>query len=106
MGIAYVLAALAAIWIALRARLAARHNRWLAANGLRGRATIVEASTEMSVNEQPVFDLVVDLEIPGQASRRVKRTLIVGSFAARRMRPGMSCRHTWTRAIPTTLLVW
>ena len=43
----------------------------------------------MSINEQPVFDLVVDVEIPGQEPRRVERRLIVGSFAARRMRPGM-----------------
>jgi hypothetical protein len=89
MGGIYVLAALISIWIAVRARFRARHRRWLAANGLRGRVTIVEASTGMSVNEQPVFDLVVDVEIPGQGRRRVERTLIVGSFAARRMRPGM-----------------
>jgi hypothetical protein len=89
MGGIYVLAALISVWIAVRARMSSRHRRWLAANGLRGRVTVVEALTQMSVNEQPVFDLVVDVEIPGQALRRVKRTLIVGSFAARRMRPGM-----------------
>jgi hypothetical protein len=89
MGVAYVAAALVAIWIAIRSRVRARHRRWLAANGLRGRVTIVEASSEMSINEQPVFDLVVDVEIPGQERRRVERRLIVGSFAARRIRPGM-----------------
>jgi hypothetical protein len=89
MGIAYVLSALAAIVVAIRARRKIDHNRWLAEHGLRGRVTIVEASTAMSVNEQPVFELVVDVEIPGQEQRRVERRLIVGSFAARRMRPGM-----------------
>ena len=89
MGIAYLLGALISIWIAVRARMRARHRRRLAANGLRGRVTIVEASTEMSINEQPVFDLVVDVEMPGQEPRQVERRLIVGSFAARRMRPGM-----------------
>ncbi len=89
MGVAYLLGALVSIWIAIRARLVARHRRWLAANGLRGRVTIVEAATGMSVNEQPVFDLVVDVEMPGHEPRRVERRLIVGSFAARRMRPGM-----------------
>ena len=90
MGVAYVAGALVAIWIAIRSRVSARHRRWLAANGLRGRVTIVAASTEMSINEQPVFDLVVDVEVPGHAPRRVERRLIVGSFAARRMRPGMA----------------
>ncbi len=66
MGGAYLLGVLIAVWIAIRARLRARHRRWLAANGLRGRVTIVAASSEMSINEQPVFDLVVDLEVPGQ----------------------------------------
>ena len=89
MGGAYVLGAMFAIWIAIRSGAQARHRRRLAANGLRGRVTIVEASTGMSINEQPVFDLVVEVEMPGQEPRRVERRLIVGSFAARRMRPGM-----------------
>ena len=88
-GAGYLLGALIAVWIAVRARLSARHRRWLAANGLRGRVTIVAASTGMSINEQPVFDLTVDLDVPGQEPRRIERRLIVGSFAARRMRPGM-----------------
>lgn len=89
MGVAYALGALIAIGVAIRSRIRARHRRRLAAGGLRGHVTIVEASTEMSINEQPVFDLVVDVDIAGQEPRRVQRRLIVGSFAARRMRPGM-----------------
>ncbi len=106
-GGAYVLGALVSVAIAIRARLRARHRRWLAANGLRGRVTIVEASTEMSVNEQPVFDLVVDVEIPGHEPRRVERKLIVGSFAARRMRPGMVLpAYAHPRDTDDLLIVW
>jgi hypothetical protein len=107
MGAAYVLAAVAAIWIAVRARLTARHNRWLAANGLRGKATIVSASTEMSINLQPLFELVVDLDVPGQEPRRIERRLIVGAFAARRMRPGLTLpAYVHPRDPEDVLLVW
>jgi hypothetical protein len=107
MGGAYVLASLAAVWVALRVRFANRHKRWLAANGLRGKATIVFAATEMSINEQPVFELVVDLDVPGQAPRRIERKLIVGSFAARRMRPGLTMpAYVHPRDPDDVLLVW
>jgi hypothetical protein len=88
LGIAYLLGVAISIFVAIRSRLRARHRRWLAANGLRGHVTVVEAASEMSINEQPVFELVADLSVPGLEPRRVRRTLIVGSFAARRMRPG------------------
>jgi hypothetical protein len=107
MGGAYALAALVAIGVAVRARFAARHRRWLAANGLRGRATIVSAATGMSVNEQPLFELVVDLDVPGQSPRRIERRLIVGSFAARRMRPGLTLpAYVHPRDPEDVLLVW
>jgi len=89
MGLAYVVASLIAIAIAINARRKTQRNRWLARNGLRGRATVVEASSEMSVNLQPLYRLVLDLEFPGQPPRRVTRSTIIGSFAARRMKPGL-----------------
>ncbi len=89
MGLAYVVASLIAIGIAISARMKIRRNRWLAKNGLRGQATVVEASSEVSVNEQPLFRLVLDLEFPGLQPRRVTRSMIVGNFAARRMKPGL-----------------
>jgi hypothetical protein len=107
MGAAYVLAALAAVWVAVRARLRIRHNRWLAANGLRGKATIVSAATGMSINLQPLFELVVDLDVPGQQPRRIERNLIVGAFAARRMRPGLTMpAYVHPRDPDDVLLVW
>ena len=88
MGAFYVLGSVVAIWIAVRARLRVRHDRWLARNGTRARVTIVAAETEMSINEQPLFKVVADLYIPGREPRRIERSLIVGGFAARKMKPG------------------
>jgi hypothetical protein len=89
MGLAYVVASLIAIGIALKARRKSQRNRWLATNGLRGRATVVDASSEMSVNLQPLYRLVLDLDFPGSERHRVTRSMIIGSFAARRMKPGL-----------------
>jgi hypothetical protein len=61
----------------------------------------------MSINLQPVFELVVDLDVPGQAPRRVERRLIVGAFAARRMRPGLVMpARVHPRDPDDVLLVW
>jgi len=107
MGACYVIASLIAVWVAIRARLGNRHKRWLSANGLRGKATVVSAGTGMTINEQPLFELVVDLDVPGQAPRRIERKLIVGSFAARRIRPGLTMPAYVHPSDPEdVLLVW
>jgi hypothetical protein len=107
MGLAYVVASLIAIGIAIRARAKIRRNRWLADHGLRGRATVVEATSEISVNEQPLFRLVLDLDFPGQEPRRVTRSIIVGSFAARRMKPGLVMpAYVDPRKPDDLLIVW
>jgi hypothetical protein len=106
MGFAYVLTALIAIGIAIRARTKIDNNRWLARNGLRGRATVVEASSEMSVNEQPLFRLVLDLDFPGRPRRRVTRSIIVGSFAARRMKAGLVPAYANPQDAEDLLIVW
>ena len=65
-----------------------RHDRNLFETGIKGRGTLVSASSGMVINEQPVMTLELDLEVAGQAPRRVKRRLIVSNFAAGLMRPG------------------
>ena len=107
MGFAYVAASLIAIGIAINARRKIDRNRWLADHGLRGRATVIEASSEMSVNEQPLFRLVLDLDFPGHERRRVTRSIIVGSFAARRMKPGLVMpAYVHPREPDELLIVW
>ena len=89
MGAIYLLGTLIAVLVVLRLRRRVHHDRWLAQNGLRGRCTVVSAESEMSINEQPLVTLTIDVEIPGQADRRLTRKLLVAAFAAGRLRPGM-----------------
>jgi hypothetical protein len=107
MGALYLLATLIAVLVVLRLRWWAHHNRWLARNGIRGQATVVSASSEMSVNEQPLVELEFDLSLPGRETRRVKRELLVAAFAARRLRPGVVLpAYVHPRDPDDILVVW
>jgi hypothetical protein len=66
-----------------------RHEQWLWKSGVRGKGTLVSARSGALVNEQPVMTLELDLEVPGQAPRRIRRRLIISSFAAHLMQPGL-----------------
>jgi hypothetical protein len=96
--VAGILASIGAIWVLVAAGLAyfarrqkhkAAHQDWVFQNGLKGRATVVEASSNATVNEMPLMKLVLDLEAPGLESRRVKRREVMSVFAARRLEPGL-----------------
>jgi len=54
-----------------------RHEQWLFKTGLRGKGTLVGARSGALINEQPLMTLELDLEVPGQPPRRVRRRLIV-----------------------------
>jgi hypothetical protein len=86
------------IWLAVVAGLAiyavrqarkGRHEQWLWRNGLRGKGTLVTASSGALINDQPLMTLELDLDVPGQEPRRVKRRLIISAFAAHLMQPGL-----------------
>ena len=66
-----------------------RHDQWLWKTGLRGKGTLVSASSHMKINEQPLMKLELDVEIPGQPQRRVTRQVIISDFAAHLMQPGL-----------------
>jgi hypothetical protein len=66
-----------------------RHEQWLWKSGVRAKGTLVSARSGALVNEQPVMTLELDLEVPGQAPRRIRRRLIISSFAAHLMQPGL-----------------
>jgi hypothetical protein len=107
MGALYLLATLVAVLVVLRLRWRTHHNRWLARNGTRGQATVVSASSEMSVNEQPLVELEFDLAVPGHETRRVKRELLVAAFAARRLRAGVVLpAYVHPRDPEDILVVW
>ena len=65
------------------------HEEWLWKTGTRGKGTLVSASSGMLINEQPMMTLELDLEIPGLPPRRVERKMIISTFAAHLMKPGL-----------------
>jgi hypothetical protein len=74
---------------AIREARRGRHEQWLWRTGLRGKGTLVSARSGALINEQPRMTLELELDVPGQATRRIKRSLIVSNFAAHLMQPGL-----------------
>jgi hypothetical protein len=66
-----------------------RHEQWLFKTGLRAKGTLVSARSGALINEQPLMTLHLDVEVPGQPVRRVRRKLIISNFAAHLMQPGL-----------------
>jgi hypothetical protein len=88
-GVIWVLVTAGLIVYAIRQRRRGEHDHWLAKTGLRGKGTLVSASSGALINEQPLMTLELDVDVPGQAPRRVKRKLIISDFAAHLMQPGL-----------------
>jgi hypothetical protein len=105
-----------AIWLGVAALLVvylrrekkkAEHNDWIFQQGLRGRATVVEASSNGTLNEMPIMKLVLDLEIPGHEARRANRTETMPVFTATRMQPGLVLGVFVSPSDPSDyILVW
>jgi len=92
-----ILKLMGAIWLGVavflvvfmrRQKKKAEHNDWIFRQGLRGRATVVEASSGATMNEMPIMRLVLDVEVPGQGESRRTRSETMPVFAATRMQPG------------------
>jgi hypothetical protein len=88
-GPIWLLVVLGLVIYAIRQARRGRHEQWLWRSGIRGRGTLVSASSGAEINEQPLMTLELDLEVPGQAPRRVRRRLIISDFAAHLMQPGL-----------------
>lgn len=88
-GPIWLLVVLGLVIYAIRQARRGRHEQWLWRSGVRGRGTLVSASSGAEINEQPLMTLELDLEVPGQAQRRVRRRLIISDFAAHLMQPGL-----------------
>jgi uncharacterized iron-regulated membrane protein len=88
-GIIWVLVAGGLIWFAKRQKRKAAHQDWVFQNGIKGTATVLEASSNTTVNEMPLLKLELQLAVPGMGERRVKRRELVSVFAARRFEPGL-----------------
>jgi len=106
-GIPWLIGSLVAIGMAIRRELRGRRRLWLARHGVLGRATIIEGTTEPPLEGNRRLDLVLEIEVPGEASRRIEHRCVVGSFAARRIRAGMVLPVYANPARPDEiLLVW
>jgi hypothetical protein len=78
----FTLVLLGGIWalVAFGLVLYARHSERKAAHqdrifqqGLRGTATVLDAGSSAKVNEMPLMSLRLELEVPGEAKREVRR---------------------------------
>jgi hypothetical protein len=88
-GLIWVLVTLGLIAFARRQARKAAHQDWIFKQGLKGSATVVDASSNATVNEMPVMKLTLDLRDPGNGERRVKRREVMSVFAANRIEPGL-----------------
>jgi hypothetical protein len=89
LGAIWVLVTLGLILYAVRQNAKGRHEQWLWKTGMKGKGTLVSARSRARINDQPLMTLELDLEVPGQAPRRVERRLIISTFAAVLMKPGL-----------------
>lgn len=67
----------------------AEHEQILFKTGTRAKGTLVKASSFGTVNEQPMMTLELELDVPGEATRRVSKRLVISDFAAHLMEPGL-----------------
>jgi len=114
--VALILALVGIIWFFVAAGLVlyARHQRRKAAHqdevfrtGIRGTATVLEAGSNMTVNEMPMMNLRLELDIPGVGTRRASRREVMPVFAANRMAPGLVLPAYFNGADPGDfVLVW
>jgi hypothetical protein len=85
----WVLVTAALIVYAIRQRRHGEHDQWLWQTGIRGRCTLVSARAGALINDQPQMMLELDLDVPGQDRRRVRRRLIISNLAVHVMQPGL-----------------
>ena len=88
-GVIWVLVAGGLLWYARRQKEKAARNDWIFQQGLRGTATVLSAGSSAEVNEMPLMSLRLELDVPGEGTREVKRREIMPVFAATRMEPGL-----------------
>jgi hypothetical protein len=89
LGGIWALVALGLVLYARHSQRKAAHQDWIFGQGLRGTATVLYAASNAKVNEMPLMNLRLDLEVPGEETREVKRREIMPVFAAVRMQPGL-----------------
>lgn len=106
-GIIWILVVAGLLWYAYRQKKQAERNDQIFRTGLRCRATVLSAGSSATMNEMPIMKLELELDVPGEGIRRVKRREIMPVFAAQRMRPGLVLpAYVATDAPEEFVLVW
>jgi hypothetical protein len=85
----WALVALGLVLFARGQKRKAAHQDQVFQAGIRGRATVVKASSHTTVNEMPLMKLKLDLDVPGQERRQAGCREVMPVFAAQRMQPGL-----------------
>ncbi len=88
-GAIWVLVALGLLLYARHTKKKGAHQDWVFQNGIRGRATVLDAGSHAEVNGMPLMKLKLELDLPGQGTRRASRREVMPVFAARRMEAGL-----------------
>jgi hypothetical protein len=89
LGGIWALTAFGLVFYARHTQRKAAHQDWVFQQGLRGTATVLDAGSHAKVNEMPLMSLRLELEVPGEGTREVKRREVMPVFAALRMQPGL-----------------
>ena len=105
LGGIWVLVTIGLIVYAIRQDRRGRHEQWLWKTGIKGKGTLVSARSGAEINEQPLMTLELDLDVPGEQPRRVKRKLIISNFAAGVMQPGLVLPVYVNPADPEDILI-
>jgi hypothetical protein len=111
-----ILGSLGAIWVlvagglllyARRQQAKAAHQDEVFRTGIRGTATVLDAGSNMTVNEMPLMKLRLELDAPGLGTRQVSHREVMPVFAANRMVPGLVLPAYFDPADPGDfVLVW
>ena len=106
-GAIWFLVAMGLVWYGRRQVKKAARNDWIFRNGIKGKATVLDAGSNATVNEMPLMKLRLDLDIPGVGVREVSRREVMPVFAANRMQPGLVLPAYANPEDPTEfVLVW
>lgn len=89
LGAIWFLVAVGLGFYAKRQQAKAEHQDWVFTNGIRGKATVLEAGSSATVNEMPYMKLKLELDVPGEGRRQVTRREVMPVFTAQRMQPGL-----------------
>lgn len=103
-AVTYVAAILVSVGITFTA--GGRLRRRLQTRGVRGRARLLGATqTSQRINNLPVVELVLEIDVPGRAPYQVRHLQVMGLESATQLAPGTEHPVVVDRSDPLVVLV-